>query len=106
LCLRKTYVTTVGIDWKPDMQSDGLVMVEVVQYTEQPRNNAVTIQLALDGQLAYPFTVGKDDLMAFETEAERTEFLRRSARTLLDVYGDSRDGRRLSDLEVQERTRH
>ena len=80
--------------------------LEVVNYTEHPRNNSVTLQLALNGTLAHPFTVAKADLMNFPEGDERNGFYERSARTLIDVYGDARDGRQLSDSEVQARTAH
>ncbi len=80
--------------------------LEIVSYTERPGANAVTVQLALAGILAHPFTINKGDLMKFPDDEERNQFFERSARTLIDVYGDARDGRKLSDSEVQERTAH
>lgn len=78
----------------------------MVRYTEHGAQQAVTLELALDGVLAHPFTVSKADYFGFPSEEEREEFFKRSARSMIDVYGDARDGRRLSDLEVQERTAH
>lgn len=83
-----------------------VVSLEVVSYMEHPRSNAVTVQLALNGTLAHPFTVNKADLMNFPDGKERNDFFERSAQTLIDVYGDARDGRQLSDSEVQARTTH
>jgi hypothetical protein len=83
-----------------------LVSLEVVSYTDNPRADSVTLQLALNGTLVHPFTLDKADLMSFPEGQERNDFFERSARTLLDVYGDARDGRQLSDSEVQERTAH
>ena len=78
--------------------------LEVVRYQEHPRDRSVTLQVALGGILVHPFTMPKADFLSIGGERERNEFLERSARTLLDIYGDARDGRKLSDSEVQERT--
>lgn len=80
--------------------------LEMVKFTEHGQRGAVTMQLALNGVLAHPFTMNKAEFLGFPDGKERDEFLKRSARTLIDVYGDARDGRRLSDSEVQERTTH
>lgn len=87
----------------PDVRMS-LVSLEIVSYREHPAQGAVTVQLALHGVLAHPFSVNKADLERFPDGEERQAFFERSARTLLDVYGDARDGRKLSDQEVQERT--
>jgi hypothetical protein len=63
----------------------------------------ITVQLALNGTLTVPLTVGDEVFWGFP-EAQRIEWLKRSARTMLDIYGDARDGRVLSDSEVLERT--
>ncbi len=105
VCLRMWEICILTLATNDGRIVDSMSL-EVVSYTEHPRNNAVTIQLALDNTLAHPFTIDKADLMNFPEGNERTEFFERSARTLLDVYGDARDGRQLSDSEVQARTAH
>ena len=63
----------------------------------------VTVQLALRGNLAVPLTVEREIFWGFDELPSATSWLERCARTLLDVYGDARDGRVLSDYEVQQR---
>lgn len=75
--------------------------LEVVKYREHGADS-VTVQVALDGHLAVPCTVDRSIFWGFE-DTERHEWLARTARTLLDIYGDARDGRVLSDHEVQQR---
>jgi hypothetical protein len=62
----------------------------------------VTVQVALEGQLAVPLTVEQAAFWAWPTDAARHQWLARSARTLLDLYGDARERRVLSDTEVQQ----
>jgi hypothetical protein len=83
------------------MQLDGVAGLELVKYAE-PCAGLVTVQLAMRGRLCVPLTVEREVFWGFE-ELERHQWLERSARTLLDVYGDARDGRVLSDYEVQQR---
>jgi hypothetical protein len=83
------------------MQLDGVAGLELVKYGE-PCAGMVTVQLAMNEKLAVPLTVEREVFWGFE-ELERHEWLKRCARTLLDVYGDARDGRVLSDHEVQQR---
>lgn len=63
----------------------------------------VTVQLALDQKLAVPITVDKCIFYGWPTEFERHAWLERTAQTMLDIYGDARDGRVLSDQEVSQR---
>lgn len=63
----------------------------------------VTIQLALRDKLAVPMTVEASAFWDHPTEELQAEFLKRSAQTLLNIYGDARDGRVLSDQEVLEK---
>lgn len=84
----------------------GFVSLELISCRESRNGSSVTLQVAVGGVLAHPFSLGKDDFLNFPEGKVRDEFLQRSARTLIDVYGDARDGRRLSDSEVQERTAH
>lgn len=83
------------------MQLDGVAGVELVKYDDACAG-MVTVQLALRGNLAVPLTVEREIFWGFD-ELERHQWLERCARTLLDVYGDARDGRVLSDYEVQQR---
>lgn len=82
------------------MQLDGVSGLELVNYSE--RAGMVTVQLALNEKLAVPCTVEREIFWGLD-EIERHQWLERCARTLLDVYGDARDGRVLSDYEVQQR---
>ena len=83
------------------MELDGVAGLELVKYGE-PCAGMVTVQLAMNEKLAVPLTVEREVFWGFE-QLERHEWLKRCARTLLDVYGDARDGRVLSDHEVQQR---
>jgi hypothetical protein len=83
------------------MVLSGVAGLELVRY-EEIGANYVTVQLALREHLAVPLTVEREIFWGF-SERERHEFLSRSARTLLDIYGDARDGLVLSDYEVQQR---
>jgi hypothetical protein len=74
----------------------------MVQFDQH--SDAITVQIALDGQLAVPFTVSPEVFWGeFPDEISRHAFLARNARTLLDIYGDARHDRRLSDQEVSQR---
>jgi hypothetical protein len=76
--------------------------LECVRIERHP--DSVTIQLALNDRLAVPMTVGNEDFFGlWNTESDQVAWLKRSARTLLDIYGDARDGRVLSDQEALER---
>lgn len=75
--------------------------LEVVKYQEHRED--VTVQLALDGTLAVPFTAGKEIFYSWPSEEERHTWLERTARTLIDIYGDARHGLQLSDYEVSQR---
>jgi hypothetical protein len=66
-------------------------------------NGMVTIQLALREKLCVPMTVDAEGFYDWPNEAEQIEFLKRQARGLLDIFGDARDGRVLSDQEVMNR---
>ena len=66
-------------------------------------SDSVTIQLAYQDRLIVPMTVDSEAFYDWPSEAEQVQFLKRSARTLLDIYGDARDGRVLSDQEALER---
>lgn len=83
------------------MKLKGASGLEMVKYQE-PSADMVTVQLALHGELAVTLTVERAIFWGF-SELERHKWLARSARTLLDIYGDARDGRLLSDYEVQQR---
>lgn len=74
--------------------------LELVTYKDHGKD--VTVQLALHGLLAVPMTVQREVFWGYE-EKQQHEWLERCARTLLDIYGDARDGRVLSDHEVQRR---
>jgi hypothetical protein len=63
----------------------------------------VTIQLALRGRLCVPMTVDVAGFHEWPTETAQVEFLKRQAQGLLDIFGDARDGRVLSDQEVLDR---
>ena len=67
------------------------------------RDGMVTIQLALRDKLAVPMTVEASAFFDHKSEEAQMDFLKRSAETLLNIYGDARDGRVLSDHEVLER---
>lgn len=99
----RMFIPRLLTETTPDVRIP-LVSLEIVRFTEHPAHSAVTVQLALDGVLAHPFSVNKADLLQFPEGDERKAFFERSARTLIDVYGDARDGRKFSDQEVQERT--
>ena len=75
--------------------------LEIVHFTD--RRGMVTVQVALHEKLAVPMTVSQQDFWAWPNDDERHEWLKRCARTLLDIFGDARDSRVLSDFEVQER---
>jgi len=79
----------------------GVSGLEMVRYREHGAQ-AVTVQLALNEHLAVPMTVEREVFWGFD-EPERHKWLARCARTLLDVYGDARDGCVLTDYEVQQR---
>jgi hypothetical protein len=79
----------------------GVKGLEMVKYDEIGAEY-VTVQVALLNHLAVPLTVEREIFWGF-SEQERHQWLERSARTLLDIYGDARDGRVLSDYEVQQR---
>jgi hypothetical protein len=84
------------------MRLKGTQGLELVRYDECA-NALVTCQLALHGKLTVPLTVERAIFWGFSDEIERHHWLERCARTLLDIYGDARDGRVLSDHEVQQR---
>lgn len=67
------------------------------------REGMVTIQLAVNGKLAVPITVEDSDFFDYPSEAEQAAFLKRSAESMIRIYGDARDGRTLSDQEVLDR---
>lgn len=48
-------------------------------------------------------TVDEAGFYSWASEAEQVEFLKRQAQGLLDIFGDARDGRVLSDQEVLDR---
>jgi len=83
------------------MQLDGVSGLELVKYREAS-GDMVTVQLALNEVLSVPLTVERGIFWGFD-EIERHKWLARCARTLLDIYGDARDGRLLSDYEAQQR---
>lgn len=66
-------------------------------------SSAVTIQVAYLDRLAVPMTVDLKDFYSWANEQQQSEWLKRQARALLDIYGDARDGRTLSDQEVLDR---
>lgn len=76
--------------------------LEIVRYQE--RHGYITFQLALRGELAVDFTVDKPSFCEM-SEIEKVQFLERSAQSMIDIFGDARDGRILSDGEVQARSR-
>lgn len=63
----------------------------------------VTVQLALGDKLCVPMSVEASDFWEWSTEEAQIAFLKRQAKGLLDIFGDARDGRVLSDHEVMER---
>lgn len=65
----------------------------------------ITLRLALGGQLAHDFSATSTDFWERERENPRVwiEWLKRSARSMLDIYGNARDGRVLPDSEAQRR---
>jgi hypothetical protein len=71
--------------------------------SREDHNGMVTIQLALRDKLCVPMTVDAEGFYDWPTEAEQIEFLKRQAQGLLDIFGDARDGRVLSDQEVLQR---
>ena len=78
--------------------------LEIVRCSDH--GDFVTVQVALDGRLAVPMTVDRATWKGtFATDTLREQWLARSARTLLDIYGDAREDRRLSDRQVLELTR-
>jgi hypothetical protein len=94
LLLRKTMVEFPG----RGIEACDLEMVDF-----RPHSGSVTFQVALDGKLAVPATVSEAEFWNWPSEMERHKFLARSARTLLDIFGDARDNRVLSDSEVSAR---
>lgn len=75
--------------------------LECVRFEQSP--DAITIQLALRNELAVPMTVEKGAFYSWPSEQHQTEWLKRQTQALLDIYGDARDGRALSDQEVLDR---
>ena len=81
----------------------GIEPVDLEMVDFRPNQNSVTFQVALDGKLAVPATISETEFWNWPSEVERHKFLARSARTLLDIFGDAREGRVLSDSEVSAR---
>jgi hypothetical protein len=79
----------------------GVAGLEMVRFQEH--RDSVTVQVAFEGRLAVPLTVGREAFWSWPSDADRHEWLMRSARTLLDLYGDARDSQVLSDGEVTQR---
>lgn len=80
----------------------GVPELEMVKFAED-RDGSVTVQLALREQLAVPMTVERDVFWGWPSDMTRHEWLMRCAQTLLDIYGDARNGCVLSDYEVQQK---
>lgn len=81
-------------------QDGGVAACDLELVTFHEDRHGVTVQLALDGKLAVPATIASADFWGHESEDARHKFLARSARTLLDIFGDAREARVLSDREV------
>jgi hypothetical protein len=75
--------------------------LECVRLERHP--DSVTIQLALREKLAVPMTVDNDAFFGWPSEDDQIAWMKRQTRALLDIYGDARDERVLSDQEVLDR---
>ena len=68
--------------------------VELVTYGKQT-GEWLECQLAINGDLAIPFSIHRSDWDNYKTEQERIEMLARQSVGLLESYGDARSQPRI-----------